>query len=281
MATAAYLGQGFTGRQDSVVAEMISAMDSPAYPRIALQALARLVPVDGAAMFIYSGNDLVYLVDDELGPLTDSGFVDTYRTITYRFSPLFQHHQRGIVSGTYPMGQLARAQSLRRPVGRSGLVELDADEEIGYRTTGFPRRCSELAVALRLSPTETAHIALYRAGHDVFRADELGFLRGINQTLGATYGRFWKTHGPGAVTRGTNPVLEALQSLSNGVLSNRETHVLLLDLEGCNAREIGRRLGISEETVKTHRKRGFGKIGLRSKSELFLAVLRVLSPRIG
>ncbi|AZO13004.1 MULTISPECIES: LuxR C-terminal-related transcriptional regulator [unclassified Mesorhizobium] len=39
------------------------------------------------------------------------------------------------------------------------------------------------------------------------------------------------------------------------------------------------RLGICQETVKTHRKRAYGKVGTHSKSDLFLAVMRMIARR--
>ncbi|NKB84490.1 helix-turn-helix transcriptional regulator [Ochrobactrum grignonense] len=45
-------------------------------------------------------------------------------------------------------------------------------------------------------------------------------------------------------------------------------------MNGSDARQIADRLKISEETVKTHRKRAFIKLGLKTKSQLFQTILR-------
>ncbi|HCI2458441.1 TPA: helix-turn-helix transcriptional regulator, partial [Pseudomonas aeruginosa] len=42
-----------------------------------------------------------------------------------------------------------------------------------------------------------------------------------------------------------------------------------LMLSGCSSKEIARKLAISAETVKVHRKHMYGKLGIKSQSELF------------
>ncbi|BCP55266.1 hypothetical protein K32_38830 [Kaistia sp. 32K] len=257
---------------------MISAIDNPEYPRVAMRALNRLVQADAAATYIYSGDELAYVFDDDMRHLVHGSFRNCYREVTYRFNPFFQHHRTGIESGTYTMGQLARCQSVKKPLAEVIGIEIDEREEIGYRTHGFPKQCSELAIAVRLSPLQTVQIALYRSGFNAFQPHELSALKSLNQTFSALYSRFWQHHQLSTV--GDDNILHsALQALSRGELSNREQEVLLLDLNGGDARQIASRLNISEETVKTHRKRAFGKLGINTKPQLFQAIMRRLASR--
>ncbi len=52
-------------------------------------------------------------------------------------------------------------------------------------------------------------------------------------------------------------------------LTSREMEVARLMLSGCSGKEIARKLAISSETVKVHRKHLYAKLGLKSQSELF------------
>ena len=52
-------------------------------------------------------------------------------------------------------------------------------------------------------------------------------------------------------------------------LSPRELEVGRLMLSGCSNKEIARKLAISAETVKVHRKHMYSKLGIKSQSELF------------
>lgn len=52
-------------------------------------------------------------------------------------------------------------------------------------------------------------------------------------------------------------------------LTERERDVCQLMLSGCSTKEIARRLNISIETVKAHKKRIYTKLGINAQSELF------------
>lgn len=57
-------------------------------------------------------------------------------------------------------------------------------------------------------------------------------------------------------------------------LTTRELEVARLLLSGCSGKEIARKLAISTETVKVHRKHIYGKLGIKSQSELFVLFLQ-------
>jgi DNA-binding CsgD family transcriptional regulator len=52
-------------------------------------------------------------------------------------------------------------------------------------------------------------------------------------------------------------------------LTTREMDVVRLILSGCSGKEIARKLAISIETVKVHRKHIYSKLNIKSQSELF------------
>ena len=59
----------------------------------------------------------------------------------------------------------------------------------------------------------------------------------------------------------------------------REAEILLLLAQGLSNKEIGERLFISSETVKTHLKNLFAKTSARSRTELLSHSLKILSTR--
>ena len=69
--------------------------------------------------------------------------------------------------------------------------------------------------------------------------------------------------------------LEASVKQSRGAqLTSRELDVGRLMLSGCSSKEIARKLNISAETVRVHKKHMYSKLGIKSQSELFSIFLQ-------
>lgn len=68
--------------------------------------------------------------------------------------------------------------------------------------------------------------------------------------------------------------LEAATAQLSTPLTAREMEVGRLLLSGCSNKEIARKLAISAETVKVHRKHMYSKLGIKSQSELFSLFLQ-------
>lgn len=72
--------------------------------------------------------------------------------------------------------------------------------------------------------------------------------------------------------------LEASVQQSRGAqLTARELDVGRLMLSGCSSKEIARKLEISVETVRVHKKHMYSKLGIKSQSELFSIFLQAQS----
>jgi DNA-binding NarL/FixJ family response regulator len=64
------------------------------------------------------------------------------------------------------------------------------------------------------------------------------------------------------------------EHITDDPLTEREVEVLKLVMGGKRNREIGRRLFISEETVKAHMKHIIGKLGARDRTQAVTTALR-------
>lgn len=69
----------------------------------------------------------------------------------------------------------------------------------------------------------------------------------------------------------------SMQQLRGAQLTARELDVGRLMLSGCSNKEIARKLEISAETVKVHKKHIYSKLGIKSQSELFSIFLQAQS----
>jgi DNA-binding NarL/FixJ family response regulator len=73
---------------------------------------------------------------------------------------------------------------------------------------------------------------------------------------------------------------KALPSLANAeALSNREEEILALLVSGCSNREIASELFLSVDTVKTHVRRLFAKLGVTNRAQAAVAAVNGLDRR--
>ncbi|CAI8885359.1 hypothetical protein EMIT0196P_60325 [Pseudomonas chlororaphis] len=71
-----------------------------------------------------------------------------------------------------------------------------------------------------------------------------------------------------------NRLEDSLLRLKGHAIDCPQTGVAHLVLSGCSSKEIARKLQISAETVKVHKKHIYAKLGIKSQSELFLIFLQ-------
>jgi DNA-binding CsgD family transcriptional regulator len=73
------------------------------------------------------------------------------------------------------------------------------------------------------------------------------------------------------------PVERALEHFGSDTLSARELEIARLVLRGNSSKAIAKRLSISQETVKVHRRNLYAKLGVSTQSELFSLFLQRLT----
>ena len=85
------------------------------------------------------------------------------------------------------------------------------------------------------------------------------------------------TRALGAALAGDSYLDPALAGITakNSKLTQRELDVLGLLAEGLQHEEIGRRLGISSETVRTHLRKASGRLGASSRTQAVATALRM------
>lgn len=140
---------------------------------------------------------------------------------------------------------LMRAQhALRR--GGSAQAHLLNVLELAHRS-GLQRR-----LQLAIEPLRSVHAAMLVRG------------QALPPRLLARYGALLRPE-PGS----SNAPAAPPRNRHNGnlMLSPREGDTIALMAEGCSNKEIARRLGIAEGTVKTHRKKIHEKLGVSSRSQ--------------
>ncbi|GGM15974.1 helix-turn-helix transcriptional regulator [Pseudomonas asuensis] len=238
------------------VGQLIDSLDAPNFWVRLVRLLEHYLPFDSWVALLFSADRPVVLAES---PTSDG-----------RPDPLFQDY----INGVYLLDPFYIAS---RENGQDGLVRLDdvapecfeqtdyyrlyfrlnvvADElQINCQIDADRTLCLSLGSQQRFTPAQVALLSLIQPWIRGLMRQRLRFEEGL---VAASAVPTWQHR------------LEATSQRSEMPLTSREMDVARLVLSGCSGKEIARKLDISIETVKVHRKHIYTKLNIKSQSELF------------
>ena len=230
----------------------IGCGDFAARSSLAVRSLMRF---DLAMMVLHApGAPPQSLFDDFAGAGFREG-LETYLRSTHRINPILADPSRhgACRARDYGRGLFAVPEDIRDH------IVLAHDEELGFRTIGWPRRMEEVGLYF-VSSGGLVELSLYRERGSRGSVSEasLRMLGAMQRPLAAAFER------DRALASAQGPSPPAMPRLSP-----RERQICELLLIGCSSTAIALRLRISPHTVKDHRKQLFRKLGIGSLPELF------------
>ena len=261
---------------DFVASRFIDGIGQRNFPEIAIDAISNMVPFDLASIFLYNENNPPTYISPAS---SQKGSVDCKNYLkTFHFNPIYQHHVHGLKSGIYLMRDLAKSNFIKRPTLDSDALSLSSGEEIGYLTNGWPCNLTELNIAISISAKTTLQVCFYRERNKPFSKKEVYDLNEIRLCILSSFKKFYESYKDEfGISPPPNPWESALNIIDGGLLSSRERQIIELIAQGKNAEYISNTLKIGRETVKTHRKNAYQKIGVTSSAELFFSISRALA----
>ncbi len=227
----------------------------PAFVRL----LHRWVPFDNAlvAWYFPARPPQVELEFDCLTPTVESP-LGRYIDGMYRLDPFLHAFDRGLAPGFYRLADVAPDRFrkseyyehyFREAVGQDECqLVCHVDNAVLSVSMGADRRYSS-AVPRTLAPWLPLLLALVS---QQTRLNDTAACR--SSVSGVPLSR---------------PIRDALGRFGAGVLSAREAQVARLILQGHSPRSVAQELRISAETVKTHRRHAYVKLGVQTSSALF------------
>lgn len=238
--------------RESVLAQAIGAIGKRDFAPIVAEALRKTLGFDLTAAIVHSrakGSAVLFDNFDRVGCRTG---IENYLRFTHRANPILVQ---------VPTAGACRARDfavndvdVSDDIG-AHLVQA-ADEELGFRTIGWPRRLEEIGLYFEAGG-DVVELGFYRERRrSVASASKLRTLTALSEPIAAAFERH------GALKPRDMPTAAS-------VLSPREREVCDLLLVGCSSEAIALRLGIGLHTVKDHRKRIFRKLQIGSLAELF------------
>ena len=258
---------------------VIEDMDSADLPMRLVEALARLVPFELAAMVVFQGRSRPVHIFDNFELMDAKDAVIAYVENTHVLNPFYQAYQNRLPDGVYRIRDLAPDAFFDIERYRSYRAKPSGSEEIGYITEGWPEQLEEVDIAITLKPNVVSELSIYRPlCKRGFTDGELNRLSMVVPVLRAILKRYWSHFGESKLQASPpdGRVDRLFAEFGSSVLSNRERGVVQLILRGHSSESIGLNLGISLGTVKTHRKNAYAKLGVSSQSELLSLFLETL-----
>ncbi len=244
------------------VGRLIENLDRPNFWTTLVRLLDRYVPVDNWVVLIFSAGKPQTLAES---PAEDGG-PDT----------LFQDYLKGL----YLLDPFYIAN---REAPRSGLFRLDDVAPECFEQTDYYQRyfrlnivTDEVHINVQLDADRTLSLSL--GSQRQFSLEQVALLGLIQPWIAALMRQRMAFEGELDATPAQPPSwqgrLESTARQMESPLSAREMEVGRLMLSGCSNKEIARKLAISAETVKVHRKHMYSKLGIKSQSELFSLFLQ-------
>ena len=244
------------------VGRLIETLDRPHFWRSMARLLGRYVPMDNWVVLIFGAGRPQVLAESQ----DEDGGSDS----------LFQDYLKGLYL-------LDPFYLTNRESPKSGLFQLDDVAPECFEQTDYYQRyfrlnvvADEIHINVQLDLDRTLSLSL--GSHCRFSQEQVALLRLIQPWVAGLMRQ--RCVFEQEIKRIPEPApdwQERLQSPAlqiSAALSTREAEVAQLMLSGCSNKEIARKLAISAETVKVHRRHLYNKLGIKSQSELFLLFLQ-------
>lgn len=242
------------------IAHVVDCIGTSGFVESLFAALNSLAPAHAITVFLFPHEGLpsALFERDEEGPWMPEGNVRKYLEGFYLLCPFYRASMEGIAPGCYRLSDVAPDHFKRSEYYLSFYQHARLEDELNYIVPLGPKLTIAVALAstCRMSRQQVDELkriapwvlAVVRRHWGDLDADSLG-------------GRFESALG--------RQINAALTKFGSSLLTERECLVAQYMLRGHSIRSLAERLGISEDTVKTHRKHLYAKLDIAKQSELF------------
>lgn len=236
----------------SILPEVIGAVGAGNFAAVAAGAVGRYLGFDLAAIVIHRPAGRPAVMFDNFDSIGCRRGLENYVHYTHSINPMLV---RAPAVGARRARDFA-VSSLEMSEGMHDHLMLAPDEEIGFRTVGWPRWMEEVGLYIHACGG-VVELSFFRERSR--RAAAGSKLRAMNDLVAPMAAAF-ERH---------STLLALTLPGAASVLSPRERQVCELLLAGCSSQAIALRLNMSRYTVKDHRKHIFRKLGVGSLAGLF------------
>ncbi len=258
MTTTELLAQPASHDWHQCLARLIQGAGTAAFPGMLEQALRERISFDSILINTYKGRHRPLLIHDDYPSHRREQGIERYLSEAYLLDPFFAAVQRDLDTGAHRLRELAPDR-----------FEASDYYHHYYRALGL---ADEVGLFTRVAPDVVLVVSLgfHHDGATLTRR-HLQALRHIAPVLEALLGEYWHWQGGQfqAHLEAQAPVEAAFASFGRELLTSREKEIVRLLLAGHSTKSAARELGISDGTVKVHRKHLYQRLDVSSQSQLF------------
>jgi DNA-binding CsgD family transcriptional regulator len=245
------------------VGQLIEALDKPNFWAQLVRLLDQYMPFDSWVALLFSSDQhpQVFAASPGEEGIPDALFEDYLRGL-YLLDPFYIASREQSRSGLFRLWEVAPEHfELTEYYQRYFRLNVVADEiQFNCQLQGERTLCLSLGSKQRFSSEQIALLSLIQPWLLALLRQRLPYELSESVTPASAD---WRLQ-----------LETSVQQLKGAQLTARELDVGRLMLSGCSSKEIARKLEISVETVKVHKKHMYSKLGIKSQSELFSIFLQ-------
>jgi DNA-binding CsgD family transcriptional regulator len=233
----------------AILPQIIGAIGAEDFAAVTAGALCEYLGFELTAVIIHRRHGTPAVLFDNFAVAQASRGIENYIRFTHKINPMLA---RTYSAGVHRARDFALDPRDAHDEQIAPHLVVTADEELGFRTVGWPPRQEEICLYLDAC-AGLVELGFYRKrGRSAASPDKLRALETLSAPIAAAFDRH-----------------ASLVAFPESTLSPREREVCDLLLLGCSSAAIASRLDISPYTVKDHRKQIFRKLRVGSLAELF------------
>ncbi|QXI31240.1 response regulator transcription factor [Pseudomonas vanderleydeniana] len=250
------------------LANVTCVIGQPGFVDALFAALCYLAPSQGTMVYLFPRQGLPSALAEtqDDGPWLPQGSIREYIDGHCLLCPFYRAAMEGASAGCYQLADVAPDHFKRSEYYLSFYQHSHLEDEVNYLVP----LGTELVIAVELATTGT------------YSASQVRDLKCVTPWVLAVVSQHWRylesqVLGGRFESAIERQVSSALSNFGASVLTERECGIVQLLLRGYSSKSLAERLGVSEDTIKSHRKNIYVKLDISSQSELFSLFINSLA----
>lgn len=246
----------FSAQWFEQMAKVTESIGQPGFAATLFETLGCIWPIQATTLYLYPHGGMPSALFELDGPWLPQGNVRQYLSGFYLLDPFYGACVEGVSSGCYDLADVAPDHFELSEYYQSFYRHSHLQDELNYILQSAPG----LSLAVSLAFTEKL---------DAATTQQFKCIAPWVLTLLGKHFVGLDTRGARFENQLEQRIHSALNNFGSSILTERECRIAQLILRGHSTRSLAERLGVSEDTIKSHRKNVYCKLDIGTQSELF------------